>query len=82
MLKLSCYHTSLGVRLQRARQDRQLTQRALARQATVSIPTLRLLEHSQGNLTSLWAVLSTLHLDIRWTQPAPQERVLEHTSSH
>jgi transcriptional regulator with XRE-family HTH domain len=64
MLKLSFHHTSLGVHLQRERQDRQLTQSDLAQQAQLSIETLRLLEYGKGNLTSFWAVLSTLNLDI------------------
>src|SRR5262249_51887448 len=36
----------------------------LAQQAQVTIPTIRLLENGQGTLTSYWAVLSTLNLDI------------------
>lgn len=50
--------------LKRERQDRNLTQSELAIQVQLSLPTIRLLEHGQGNLTSFWAVLSTLVLDI------------------
>ena len=64
LLNLPLHHTSLGSHLKRARKDRQLTQCALARQALVSMPTIRLLERGQGNLTSFWAVLWTLNLDI------------------
>src|SRR5262249_30280756 len=44
--------------------EQKLTQRDVAQQSQVSVPTLRLLEHCQGNLTSFWAVLSTLNLDV------------------
>jgi transcriptional regulator with XRE-family HTH domain len=64
MLKLSCHHTSLGSHLKRERQDRQLTQQDLAQQAMLSMPTIRLLESGQGNLTTFWTVLHTLNLDI------------------
>src|SRR5262245_24238093 len=64
MLKLPFHHTSLGVDLKRERHDRQWTQSELAHQAQVSVPTLRLLEHGQGNLTSFWTVLHTLNLAI------------------
>src|SRR6266446_1617325 len=64
MLKLSFHHASLGVCLQRERQDRKLTQGDLAQQAQIAIPTLRLLEHGQGNLASLWSVLHVLNMEI------------------
>ena len=64
MLNLSFHHTSLGVYLKRERQDRKLTQGDLTQHAQIAIPTLRLLEQGQGNLTSFWAVLNTLNLDI------------------
>ena len=64
MLKLSCYHTSLGIHLQQARKDRKLTQSALAQQAMISIPTIRLLENGQGTLTSFWSVLEALNMEI------------------
>ena len=64
MLKLLPHFPSLGVHLKRARKDRRLTQAYLAQQAQLSIDTLRLLENGSGNLTSLWAVLSTLNLAI------------------
>jgi len=64
MLKLLPHCTSLGVHLKRARKDRQLTQSELAQQAQVAIPTLRLLERGQGNLTTLWQVLEVLNLEI------------------
>jgi transcriptional regulator with XRE-family HTH domain len=64
MLKLSCHHISLGSHLKRERKDRNLTQSDLARQTTVSIPTIRLLESGQGNLSTFWTVLHTLNLDI------------------
>ncbi len=63
MLKLP-FHTSLGVHLKRERAERQFTQSDLAQQAQLSLPTIRLLEHGQGNLTSFWTVLHTLNLDI------------------
>ena len=59
MFKFPFHHMSLGVHMKRERQNQKLTQSDLARQAMLSIPTLRLLEHGQGNLTSFWAVLST-----------------------
>jgi transcriptional regulator with XRE-family HTH domain len=64
MLKLSCYHTSLGSHLKRERKNQQLTQGDLAQQAQVAIPTLRLLESGQGTRTSFWSVLQALNLDI------------------
>jgi transcriptional regulator with XRE-family HTH domain len=64
MLKLSFHHTSLGIHLQQARKDRQLTQSALAQQAMISIPTIRLLENGQGTLTSFWSVLEALNVEI------------------
>jgi transcriptional regulator with XRE-family HTH domain len=64
MLKLSFHHTSLGSHLKRERQDRKLTQSDLAQQAQVTIPTIRLLEHGQGTLSSFWQVLDVLNLDI------------------
>ena len=75
MLKLPFHHTSLGVHLQRERQDRQLTQSNLAQQAQIAIPTLRLLEHGQGNLTSFWTVLHTLNLDIVGCNLPPGESI-------
>ncbi len=75
MLKLSCHHASLGVHLQRERKERKLTQSDLAQQAQVSLPTLRLLEHGQGNLTSLWAVLHTLRLDITGRNLPPGQHI-------
>jgi phage N-6-adenine-methyltransferase len=64
MLKLSFHHTSLGIHLKRERQDRQLTQSNLAQKAQVAIPTIRLLETGQGNLTTFWAVLHVLNLAV------------------
>ena len=65
MLKLPLYAISpLGTALQRERKARQLSQRDLAQQALISIPTIHLLENGQGNLTSFWTVLHTLNLDI------------------
>jgi transcriptional regulator with XRE-family HTH domain len=57
MLKLSFHHASLGVQLKRERKDRQLTQGDLARKAQIAIPTIRLLESGQGNLTTFWTVV-------------------------
>ena len=57
MLKLSFHHTSLGSHLKRERKNQKLTQGDLAQQAQVAIPTIRLLESGQGNLTTFWAVL-------------------------
>ena len=75
MLKLSCYHRSLGSHLKRERQDRQLTQSDLAQQAQVAIPTIRLLESGQGNLMTFWAVLHTLNLDIVGRNLPPGESI-------
>jgi transcriptional regulator with XRE-family HTH domain len=50
--------------LKRARKDRRLTQGELAQQAQLSIDTLGSLEHGKGNLTSFWAALTTLNLDV------------------
>src|SRR6266567_1209756 len=80
MRKLPWPSTSLGMHLQQAWNACQCTQRTIAQQAHVSPPTLRLLEHGQGNLTSFWAVLHTLNLDIvgRNLPPGPHigERIL------
>src|SRR4029453_9901085 len=64
MLKLSFHHTSLGSHLKRERKNQKLTQGDLAQQAQVAIPTLRLLESGQGNLTTFWQVLEALNLEI------------------
>ena len=64
MLKLLPNFTSLGVHLKRARKDRKLTQGSLAQQAQLSIDTVQSLEFGKGNLTSFWAALNTLDLDI------------------
>jgi transcriptional regulator with XRE-family HTH domain len=77
MFKLPFHPTSLGVHLQRERKDRKLTQSDLAQQAQVSVPTLRLLESGQGNLTSLWAVLHTLSLEITGRNLPPGQHIGE-----
>jgi transcriptional regulator with XRE-family HTH domain len=77
MLKLSCHYTSLGSRLKRERQDRKLTQQDLARQAMLSMPTIRLLESGQGNLTTFWTVLHTLNLDIVGRNLPPGQHIGE-----
>src|SRR5262245_14723706 len=77
MFKLSLHDASLGIHLKRARQDQKLTQSDVAQQAMLSIPTLRLLEHGQGNLTSFWAVLSTLNLDIVGRNLPPGQHIGE-----
>jgi transcriptional regulator with XRE-family HTH domain len=77
MLKLSFHHASLGVHLKRARKDRQLTQSDLAQKAQVAIPTLRLLESGQGNLTTFWTVLHTLNLDIIGRNLPPGQHIGE-----
>jgi transcriptional regulator with XRE-family HTH domain len=77
MFKFPFHHTSLGVQLKRERKDRKLSQSDLARQAMLSIPTLRLLEHGQGNLTSFWAVLSTLNLDVVGRNLPPGQHIGE-----
>jgi phage N-6-adenine-methyltransferase len=64
MLKLPLHQTSLGNHLKRERQERKLTQRDLARQAMLSMPTIRLLESGQGNLSTFWQVLSALTLKV------------------
>ena len=77
MLKLSFHRTSLGVHLKRERKDRQLTQSNLAQQAQVAIPTLRLLESGQGNLSTFWAVLHVLNLAIVGRNLPPGESIGE-----
>jgi transcriptional regulator with XRE-family HTH domain len=77
MFKLPFHPTSLGVHLQRERKDQQLTQSDLAQQAQVAIPTLRLLEQGQGNLTTFWTVLHALNLDIMGRNLPPGERMGE-----
>ena len=77
MLKLPFHHASLGGHLKRERKDRQLTQSDLAQQAQVAIPTLRLLESGQGNLTTFWAVLATLSLDVAGRNLPPGESIGE-----
>ena len=77
MLKVSLPYTSLGVHVQRARQDRKITQRALAQYAQVAITTLRLLERGQGNLTSFWQVLDVLHLAVVGRNLPPGESIGE-----
>jgi len=76
MLKLLPNFTSLGVHLKRARKDQRLTQGELAQQAQLSIDTVQSLEYGKGNLSSLWAVLSTLNLDIVGRNLPPGEKTL------
>jgi transcriptional regulator with XRE-family HTH domain len=64
MLKLLPNFTSLGVHLKRERKARKLSQSVLAQQAQLSIDTLGLLEHGKGNLSSFWAALNILNLEI------------------
>jgi transcriptional regulator with XRE-family HTH domain len=64
MLKLPLHTNSLGRQLKRERKTRKLTQVALTAQVPLSLPTLRLLEQGQGNLTSFWQVLEVLSLEI------------------
>src|SRR5215471_14428848 len=75
MLKVSLPNSSLGVHVQRARQERKITQRALARSAQVAMTTLRLLERGQGNLTSFWQVLDVLHLAVVGRNLPPGESI-------
>lgn len=78
MLKLPFHHTSsLGSHLKRERTERHLTQSELAVQAQLSLPTIRLLEHGQGNLTSFWGVLSILHLNIVGRNLPPGQHIGE-----
>lgn len=77
MLKLLPHSTSLGNYLKRERKDRKFTQRALAQQAQLSIETLRLLEYGKGNLSSFWAVLSTLNLEIVGRNLPPGQHIGE-----
>ena len=77
MLKLPFHHTSLGSHLKRERTERKFTQSNLAQQAQVAIPTLRLLEQGQGNLTSFWGVLHILNLDIVGRNLPPGQHVGE-----
>ena len=57
-------HCRLGDGLKTYRKQRGWTQAELAERATISIPTLRLLEQSRGNLGSLWGVITTLELKL------------------
>src|SRR5262252_2523854 len=77
MLKLSCYHTSLGVHLKRERKDRKLTQGDLAQKAQVAIPTLRLIESGQGTLSSFWSVLEALNVEIAGRNLPPGQHIGE-----
>jgi phage N-6-adenine-methyltransferase len=77
MFNFPFHHMSLGVHLKCERKDQKLTQSDLARLAMLSIPTLRLLEHGQGNLTSFWAVLSTLNLDVVGRNLPPGQHIGE-----
>jgi phage N-6-adenine-methyltransferase len=77
MLKLSFHHTSLGSHLKRERKNQKLTQGDLAQQAQVAIPTLRLLESGQGNLTTFWAVLHVLNLAVVGRNLPPGESIGE-----
>jgi len=77
MFKLPFPCTSLGSHLKRERQDRTLTQRDLARQAMISIPTIRLLENGQGTLTSFWSVLEALHVEIAGRNLPPGQHIGE-----
>jgi transcriptional regulator with XRE-family HTH domain len=77
MLKLLPHFTSLGVHLKRERKARKLSQSVLAQQAQLSIDTLRLLENGSGNLSSFWAVLSTLNLDIVGRNLPPGQHIGE-----
>src|SRR5262245_48347978 len=77
MLKLSFHYTSLGSHLKRERKNQKLTQDDLARQAMISMPTIRLLESGQGNLTTLWQVLEALNLDVAGRNLPPGESIGE-----
>ena len=61
LLKVSLQN-QLGEALRSARKAAGLTQGLLAERARVSVPTVRLLEHGQGNLTSWQTVLAALDL--------------------
>jgi transcriptional regulator with XRE-family HTH domain len=77
MFKLPFPRTSLGSHLKRERQDRRLTQRDLTQQAQVAIPTLRLLESGQDNLTTFWTVLHTLNLAVVGRNLPPGQHIGE-----
>ena len=72
MLKLPLQN-ELGNALRAARKSASLTQGALSAKADISVPTLRLLERGQGNLTSLFRVLDVLDLEIRGRNLPPGE---------
>ena len=57
-------HFGLGSALRKHRKEKGVTQEALATKAGLSIPTVRLLERTHGNLTSLFDVLRVLDLEI------------------
>src|SRR5262245_49718968 len=75
--KLSFHHASLGVHLKRERIDRKLSQSDLAQKAQIAIPTIRLLETGQGNLTTFWAVLHVLNLAVVGRNLPPGESIGE-----
>jgi transcriptional regulator with XRE-family HTH domain len=77
MFKFPFPHTSLGVHLKRARQDQKLTQRDVAQQSHVSVPTIRLLENGQGTLTSFWSVLEALNVEIAGRNLPPGQHIGE-----
>src|SRR5271157_2658987 len=57
-------HLGLGSDLRRQRRGRRMTQEELAGNAGLSIPTVRLLERTHGNLTSWNVVLGALALEV------------------
>ncbi|WP_422932179.1 DNA N-6-adenine-methyltransferase [Singulisphaera sp. PoT] len=57
-------YSGLGSDLRRHRKARRLTQAALALEAGLTIPTVRLLERTRGTLASFDAVLAALSLEV------------------
>lgn len=67
--------TRLGKCFREARKKRRLTQFELAEKASLSVPTLRLLESGKGNLSSWQKTLSALSLTIEGRNLPPGEAI-------
>ncbi len=69
------FQSRLGKCLRETRKKRRLTQLELAEQASLSIPTLRLLEGGRGNLSSWGKALSALSLVVEGRNLPPGEDI-------
>ncbi len=69
------FQNRLGKRLREARKKRRLTQLELAEQASLSVPTLRLLESGKGNLSSWQMAHSALSLTVEGRNLPPGQDI-------